>query len=201
MLGLAIVGQVSVATYLAEWLWYVPSILGNLLFAVVAADRGALSVQRVARSARLVAAMLVPAMIVLMILGRWLVLSMYGPAYGQAGLLFTILLPGMTALGLHLVIDSFFAGSGFPPITFGGAIVALAAKVGLNLVVVPRYGALGAATVTSLIYVSLLIVKMTWFRHTTGVAWKDLLMPNRSDVIYLKDRVLALAGTRGGAAA
>lgn len=118
MLGIATVGQVSVATYLAEWMWYIPSILGNLLFAVVASDRGALSVQRVARSARLVSALLGPTMVVLLIAGRWMVHVMYGPAYEEAGLLFTLLVPGMAALGVHLVIDSFFAGSGFPPSPF-----------------------------------------------------------------------------------
>src|SRR5262249_3673768 len=32
MVGAASVGQMSVAMNLAEWLWYVPTILGNLLF-------------------------------------------------------------------------------------------------------------------------------------------------------------------------
>jgi O-antigen/teichoic acid export membrane protein len=194
MLGVATVGQVSVATYLAEWLWYIPSILGNLLFAVVAADPGHASVHRVARSARLVTALLVPGMVVLIIAGRTLVHVLYGPAYAQAGLLFTILLPGMTALGLHLVVDAYFAGRGFPPITIGGALGAMVAKGSLNLLVVPRWGAPGAAAVTSLVYIALLTLKVVWFTRTTGVGWRDLFILNRSDAGYLKERAQALAG-------
>lgn len=189
MLGVATVGQVSVATYLAEWLWYVPSILGNLMFAVVAADQGVDSIRRIARSARLVTALLVPTMVVLVVSGRWLVHLLYGPAYQEAGVLFTALLPGMTALGIHLVVDSYFAGSGFPPITYGGAVFAVTAKVGLNLIVVPRFGALGAACVTSVVYCGLLVLKGVWFVRTTGVPVHDLIVANRSDIAYVMDRL------------
>jgi O-antigen/teichoic acid export membrane protein len=194
MLGVATVGQVSVATYLAEWLWYIPSILGNLMFAVVAADRGAESVRRVARSARLVTGFLMPITLVLLIAGRSLVHLLYGQAYEEAGLLFTILLPGMAFLGIHLIIDSYFAGSGFPPITIWGAIAAVVAKVSLNLAVVPRYGAMGAVAVTTLVYSSLLAVKVFWFVRTTGVRGRDLFLANRSDLAYVQSRLQHLRG-------
>src|SRR5262249_22056482 len=41
MLGMEAVGQISVASTFTEYLWYVPSILGSVLFAAVASDRGA----------------------------------------------------------------------------------------------------------------------------------------------------------------
>src|SRR5438270_1615075 len=81
MLGIATVGQMSVATYLAEWMWYVPSILGNLLFAIVAADRGKRAVAQVTRSSRLIVSLLSFVMVVLLIGGRHLVHLLYGPAY------------------------------------------------------------------------------------------------------------------------
>lgn len=192
MLGVATVGQVSVATYLAEWMWYVPSILGNLLFAVVARDRGPESIRRVARSARLVTALLVPVGVVLIGGGRLLVHLMYGNPYDEAGILFSLLVPGMTALGIHLVVDSFFAGSGFPPVTYFGALGALTAKALLNLLVVPHFGAEGAAAVTSLVYIGLLGLKVVWFRRVTGTGFKDLLLVNSSDVAYIGGRLQLL---------
>ncbi len=192
MLGVTTVGQVSVATYFAEWLWYIPSILGNLMFAVVAADQGTESVRRVARSARLVTGLLVPTTVVLLIAGRWVVHILYGPVYQEAGVLFTILLPGMAALGIHLVIDSYFAGSGFPPITIWGAIAAVFMKFSLNLAVVPRYGAVGAAGVTTLVYSGLLALKTFWFVRTTGVRGRDLFLLNRYDLAYVQSRLQLL---------
>jgi O-antigen/teichoic acid export membrane protein len=195
MLGVASVGQISVATYLAEWLWYVPSILGNLLFAVVAADRSARSVHQVARSARLVTSMLVPLTVTLLLSGRALVNVMYGAAYQEAGVLFTLLLPGIAALGIHLIVDSFFAGSGFPPITIWGAIGAVAAKFSLNLLVVPKWGVAGAAGVTSVVYIGLLILKVAGFVRVTGLKALDLVLPNRSDFAYVMHRVEDLVGS------
>jgi O-antigen/teichoic acid export membrane protein len=194
MIGVATVGQVSVATYLAEWLWYVPSILGNLLFAVVAVDRSARSVEQVARSARLVTSLLVPVMVALLVGGRALVHLLYGPAYHEAGVLFTLLLPGMTALGIHLIVDSYFAGSGFPPITIWGAAAALFLKVGLNLAVVPAAGAVGAVAVTSFVYIGLLAIKVVGFTRATGLPAADLFVLNQSDRAYLQGRIQAIVG-------
>jgi len=89
MLGMAAVGQVSVATGLAEWLWYVPSILSNLLFAASAADARTRRIDVIARATRSLVVFLVPACVVLMCIGKWLVHLLYGPAYMQAGAVFS----------------------------------------------------------------------------------------------------------------
>ena len=178
LLGVATVGQMSVATGLAEWLWYVPSILGNVLFAAAAADRGPRTVQQITRAARAVVALVVPAAIVLMLFGRRLVPLVYGAAYQPAGLLFVILLPGMTAVAVHLVVDSYFAGKGFPRISIWAAAGALALKVGLNLVAIPAFGAPGAAAVTTGVYTALLLVKVVAFTRETGTPIAAVLRPS-----------------------
>ena len=185
MLGIESVGQMSIAITLGEWLWYIPSILGNLLFAVVAADVAGRSTNQICLGARAVTAMLVPVATVLSIVGPKLVVTLYGQSYVTAGNLFVLLLPGMTALGIHLVIDSFFAGGGFPPISIWSAAAALATKVGLNFIVVPSFGARGAAVVTSFVYAGLLTCKVTVFASRTGVPFRQMLVPNRGDLRYL----------------
>ena len=95
MLGVAAVGQISIAVGLAEWLWYVPGILNNLLFATVAADHGQRSVARVCRASRLVIAGTVPVTFVLLVFGRTIVERLYGAEFAPAGLLFVLLVPGM----------------------------------------------------------------------------------------------------------
>jgi len=100
----------------------------------------------------------------------------------EAGTLFVLLVPGMFAISLHLVIDSYFAGSGFPPITYAAAGAALLFKIALNLLVVPRLGLAGAAITTSLVYACLLTVKVIVFRRATGVSLAGLLRPQRGEV-------------------
>ena len=182
MLGTPAVGQISVASALAEYLWYIPSILGSVLFAAVAASRGPDTVAKIARASRAVVTLLVPVAIVLALVGRTLVPLIYGSAYTAAGTLFVLLLPGMLAISLHLVIDSYFAGSGFPPISVLAAAGALVLKVGLNLAIVPRLGLPGAAVATSLVYFTLLTVKVIAFARQTGTGFATLLRPAWADV-------------------
>src|SRR5207248_6559575 len=93
MVGMAVVGQISVASTLAEWLWYVPSILSNLLFAASAADAQTRSVDQIARATRSLIALLTPTSVILLCVGKPLVHVLYGSAYGQAGTLFLFLVP------------------------------------------------------------------------------------------------------------
>jgi len=194
MVGVETVGQMSIAIALGEWLWYIPSILGNLLFAVVAADVVGKSTRQISLGTRAVTSILVPTALVLSLAGPKLVMALYGKSYEPAGTLFVLLLPGMTALGIHLVIDAYFAGKGFPSISILSAIAALTAKVGLNLVAVPSFGARGAAVVTSLVYTALLTVKIRAFASHTGTPVRSLLVPAPGDFQY----VLTWARTRLG---
>lgn len=176
------VGQMSVALGLAEWLWYVPGMLNNLLFAAVAADRGGETTRQVLRATRLVAALSIPAAVVLVLVGAFVVRLLYGPAYAPAGTLFVLLVPGMTAIAIHLVLDSYFAGRGFPPISQWAVALTLALKVMLTILAVPKWGAEGAAVVTSIAYAVLLGIKVIGIRQSAAVALRDILIASRDDI-------------------
>jgi len=184
MLGSEAVGQISVASTFGEYLWYISSILGSLLFAVVAASRGPETVARICRASRTTMAILAPVGLGLALLGSIVVPMIYGASYTEAGTLFVVLLPGMVAISLHLVIDSYFAGSGYPPVSYMAAVAAVVSKVGLNLVLVPWAGVEGAAVATSLVYVSLLVVKVAAFARETGVPYSSMFRPTWTDMTY-----------------
>jgi O-antigen/teichoic acid export membrane protein len=184
ILGLGAVGQISVASALAEYLWYVPSILSNVLFAAVAANRGPDTVAKVCRAFRAAIATLGPMALTLLVVGRRLVPLIYGRSYDDAGIVFVLLVPGMLAIALHLIVDSYFAGSGFPPVTYLAAAGAVLFKACLNLVAVPRFGVQGAAMATSVVYACLLSVKVVAFRRATGVPLRSLFHVSWSDVTY-----------------
>jgi len=181
LVGVRMVGQMSVAIGLAEWLWYVPYILGSVLFAAAAADEQR-AVSQICRASRAVVALIGPVALLLVVFGRGLVPLVYGTAYEPAGLLFVTLIPGMAAIAVHIVVDSFFAGRGFPPISVWSAAGALAAKVGLNLMVIPLYGAVGAASVTTFVYAALLTVKVIAFSRATGTPLGLILKPTAADI-------------------
>jgi O-antigen/teichoic acid export membrane protein len=181
-LGAVAVGQISVASGLAEWLWYVPTIVGNLLFAAVAADRSRDSVDKVCRASRLVVMGTVPLAVGLLLFGSHIVQLLYGPSYAVAGEVFRLLVPGMMAIAVHLVIDSYFAGIGFPPLSIVIAGGALVVKLLFNLLLVPRFGVYGAATATSIAYVGMLASKIVWFSRRTGMPIRSQTIARQADL-------------------
>lgn len=189
-LGAAAVGQISIASGLAEWLWYVPTIIGNLLFAAVAANKGRDSIDKVCRASRLVIAGTLPLAVILLVFGSRIIGLLYGPSFAVAGEVFRLLVPGMMAIAVHLVIDSYFAGVGFPPLSIVIAGCALATKLLLNLALVPRFGVYGAALATSVAYVGMLVSKLVWLSRRTGVSIADETVLRREDVVR------AVAGVR-----
>ena len=138
--------------------------------------------------------LMAPALVVLLIAGRPLVTILYGPAYKVAGDLFMILIPGTAAIGMHLVVDSYFAGRGFPPITIWAMVASLCTKVALNLAVVPKLGASAAVTITSLVYLSLLAVKVVAFSRETKVSVASVFVPGPDDVQRLSRWIIAQLG-------
>ena len=182
MLGVAAVGQVSVATTFTEYLWYVPSIMGSVLFAAAASARGSETVAKICRATRTTMAFAGAAVIVLASVGHRIVPALYGSAFSQAGGLVILLLPGMLAMSLHLVLDSYFAGRGFPPISYLSVAGAVALKVLANLVLVPRMGLKGAALATSIAYLALLTSKIVAFTRETGAPVRTVLWPTVGDL-------------------
>jgi O-antigen/teichoic acid export membrane protein len=182
MVGAQAVGQISVASTFGEYLWYIPSILASVLFAAVAASHGPETVAKVCRASRITVAIIAPAAVALAVAGRTIVRWIYGDPYAEAGVLFVLLLPGMSAIALHLVVDSYFAGVGFPWISYAAAAGALALKVILNLIAIPQFGIKGAAVTTSGVYLLLLLTKVVAFTKRTGVPVAKVLHPTWSDV-------------------
>jgi len=125
--------------------------------------------------------LLVPVAAVLLLIGRRLVPFIYGDAFALAGDVFVLLLPGMTALALYLVVDSYFAGVGFPPISIFAAAGAVSLKVALNWLLVPSFGVLGAAGATSVAYTALFLAKLIAFTRSAHVPVTDVLWPRFVD--------------------
>jgi hypothetical protein len=99
------------------------------------------------------------AVLALAVGGRQLMLLMYGAAYTKAGMVVLLLLPGMFAISLHLVPDSYFAGNGFPNLLSvgdGGGRVEGARESDTGSA--PGIG--GAAVSTSFAYSALLASKV-----------------------------------------
>lgn len=201
LLGAASVGQLSVAAGLAEWLWYVPTVANNVLFAAGAAATQAESERATARATRLMTGMMIVVATTLALVGPLLIDVLYGGAYAAAPRLFLFVLPGAAAIAIHLVVDAYFAGRGFPVSAMTAASAAVAIKVILLYALVPRLGLVGAALASSIAYAILLGWKcVLLIRGSPQLTARSLLVMTRADLVaaYAQVRTFArvVAGQR-----
>ena len=164
--GAAEAGVYGIASQFSFLLLMLPGVIATLLFPRVAAtqdDRGDFAV-RVTRHTTLVMLVTCLAAIVL----AYLLPSIYGANFGDATIQLLILLPGIFFMGLESVLVQHFTGTGLPAAIPWFWVITVAFNIGLNLLVVPRFGARGAAVNSTLSYALIFLLVAVYFRLKTG---------------------------------
>lgn len=164
--GAAEAGVYGVASQFSFLLLMLPGVIATLLFPRVAAmndQRGEFAVQ-VTRHTTLVMLITCTAAAGL----AFLLPLIYGAQFADATVQLLLLLPGIFLLGLESVLVQHFTGTGLPRAIPWFWIVTVAFNIGLNLAVVPNFGARGAAVTSTLSYALIFLLVAVYFRLKTG---------------------------------
>ncbi len=189
LLGLVSVGYYSIATAMAEALWYGANALALVLFPHVSslerkeADRITPVVCRNAIFMTLIGAVL------MFIVSRRLIQVVLGSGMAPALHPLWLLLPGIVTLTAAKVISSYLSGIGKPTYStyIGAGTVVL--TVILDLVLIPRFGINGAAVASSIVY-TLTAATYVWvLRLESGAGLLETLIVRPSDFVRYR-RVL-----------
>jgi O-antigen/teichoic acid export membrane protein len=178
--GAAEAGVYAVASQVANLLTMLPAVVGTLLFPRVASyqdPRGEFAI-RVTRHVSFVMLVMCAAAAA----GSFLLPLIYGPRFGDATIQLLILLPGILLIGIESVLVQHFTGTGLPraiPIFW---LITLAVNVALNLVLVPVFGARGAASVSTLSYALIFVLVTTYFWMKTGRRAAEIFFLRRGEL-------------------
>ena len=159
-------GVYSVASQVALLLMLLPGVIGTLLFPRVTAEQDASGATtcRVSRHAAFVMFLICLAAIPFSLLLPLL----YGPAFSDVPKLLLILLPGVFLMGLESVVVQHSNAMGLPHAIPLFWMATLLTNIILVFVLVPRYGALGAAAASAISYALIFILVVAHFRSATG---------------------------------
>lgn len=166
-LGPAGVGIYSVSVRFAELLWYLPNATSFVLFPRVAASRQEEMRAFTPRVLRATLGLTAIGALAFALLGRWLIVWIYSPAFAQAYMPLVLLLPGVVLLGGARVLTNAIAGWGQPhynSLCFGLGFVL---TVVLDLLLIPRYGVSGASVASSLAYGAIFASSLYFFRKVS----------------------------------
>ncbi len=159
MLGLLLTDKSEVAIYgvavtVVTQLKLVPDSIATALFPRIAGE----SPEQAARFASMVSRHATAAAILgalgLALVGPTLVELLYGEAYAASATPLRILLPGMAVYTAYRVLARYFVALGRQRVNITTQALAVTVNIGLNLWLIPRHGAVGAA-VASLVSYSL----------------------------------------------
>ncbi len=181
------IGQVAVGLYqtgvtLAEMVWYLPNAVSVALVPEIAATSSRDGTPRVVRHTFMLTLLSAFGLIVVV----WPVLAYVRPAYSGAFGPMCILLVGVVALSVHKVISGDLLGQGLPKYPSYTSLVALIVTIVGDIVLIPRWGIIGAATASALAYTTQTLLLLWLYRRVSGVRWRDMLVPRREDAAYYR---------------
>lgn len=155
MLGMASVGTYAAAARLSE-VWYVlPTAIGTAIFPRLvelrASDRAKYE-QRIKQSLRYQFWLSLLIAVPVTLVAPLLIVTLYGEAYREAGLILAIHVWACPAVFMGKTIEKWFIAEDLLKFLIGRQLMAAAVNVGLNLVLIPAYGGAGAAVATVISY-------------------------------------------------
>jgi O-antigen/teichoic acid export membrane protein len=178
-LGLSTTGVYSIAVMIAELLWFVSSSVTQAAYARIGTPDKL-------ESSRLVVRVMHFSLIVLTLICPFLWLAaayvlpfLLGQDYAAALPVLAVLLPGVVAYGAASALSAYFTNhTGRPMISAALAGFSLAINVVVSIMLIPRWGAMGAAVATSVSYLLSVVMSVLLFSRMSGVALDDLLRPD-----------------------
>ena len=186
--GPAAVGLYSVAVVLVESLWYVSNSIALVLFPKISASGDMVSnAQTTAKSCRIsfFSALLMAG--ILVVIGPWLIPLLFGKAFADSLPALNYLLPGVVVFSLTNIIASYIIGRGFPHYNTIIALVSFVFTVVFDLLLIPRWGIIGAAIASSISYLVATITAVYYYRK---IARRDSQQSGQSISVSLTDLVI-----------
>ena len=176
--GVTATGQYALAVQFTELLWIVPTAIGYVVMPAVAGspnDDGE-------RSASLCRkAMLVGVVLGAIVICAGLAYVAVVPLYRQSMEAILLLLPGTIAFTAAKVLGNDLYGRGLPHAHMWAAGASVVATLCGDLLLIPLYGFVAAAIVSSLAYALYAAVILWWFHRVTGIGLIDATVPTWDD--------------------
>jgi O-antigen/teichoic acid export membrane protein len=193
-LDLESVGYFALASSLAEKLWLITTSTNTVLLPSLAAvenpvERAALA----ARAGRQVTVVLLPFFIIGILLGEPLIVLLYGAEFRPSATPFMILL-GSTLVQAHRSITaSFFESSDLALVNVATRSAAFAAKVFLNILLIPAMLMNGAALSSLFAYSFEWVLGTRVFLRRNGLSWRETV-PSAVDAVTVVRKLRDLVG-------
>lgn len=156
ILGDDAVGVFSAAVRISEIWYFVPTaVVASIFPSIIEAKKKseALYYSRLQKLYDLLVLFALLVAITVTFLSEWLISTLYGHAYQQAGVLLAVHVWAGIFVALNVASGRWFIDQGYSLLALKRNLIGLTVNVSLNIYLIPTYGALGAANSTLLSFI------------------------------------------------
>jgi O-antigen/teichoic acid export membrane protein len=177
------VGYYSVAVTIANFLFYIPSSIAIVILPRLTSSDSKTASDMACRGLRVSIFSSALLLILFMGIGKFIIPAVYGKMFIPSIVPLFILLPGSAIFGLaHITTTYFNAYIGKPIINTGLASLSLVINIGLNVVLIPKFGVNGAALSCTISYILSMMVSIYIFLRLSKVRLNELLSIRIADI-------------------
>ncbi len=179
------VGQYYVALIVSEKLLYLTQSTSTVFFPAASHSREQQQKTPLINRVNFLVVMI--GALVTALLAHWFVPLLFSNAYQDAINALLLLLPGVAALTIPKVLSADFSARGKPEIPLYIGAVNFVVNLGLNLVLIPRWGIEGAAVSSTLGYLIAAALMLRAYHRLTNIPYHQLLIPRWSDIQRVRE--------------
>ncbi|HKY11935.1 MAG TPA: oligosaccharide flippase family protein [Gaiellaceae bacterium] len=182
----AALGIYAVAVNASEALLYLPAATATALLPVAARAEPRERAEHTLGAFRSAALVTAGAVAVAAVLGPVLLPAVFGSAFDGSVEPFLLLVPGAFGFAATAIFSSALMASSSPGRSSLGPFVSLVVGLALDIVLIPRFGATGAAAAASTAFIAGGAAALFSYRRLSPFAWRALLLPRRGDLQMLR---------------
>ena len=192
LLGAKQVAFYSIAVGMATLLWYLPNTAGVVLFPTLSSEGNEKDIHDfsalVCRHTLLITSL---GAIGLGLVGRYLILFLYGAEYTNSVNAMLIILPGVAVMSIYKVLTRNFSSRNRQQVSIMAATISLIVNICLNFAWIPKYGIGGAALASTISYILAGAILVFKVKMESNMPLRKILFVNASD---MKPYVKAISG-------
>jgi len=182
------VGFYSLATQIAEQLWHIPYAIESIIMSRSANTKDNEFVNKTVASIFRVSLLIgILGCLIMFFVSPFLIPLIFGQEYVQSVPLIQTILPGILLLVAFRILNSRLIGMGKPQNAIWTFLPALLLNIGLNLLWIPKYGALGSAWATNVSYGAGSLVFIFLYAKKIKMPVLQIFNYRKSDFYFFRD--------------
>jgi len=175
----------SIAVGVATLLWYLPNTIGVVLFPTLSSIHNDEEIHMFsAEVCRHTLFITFIGAVGLGLAGKYLILFFFGAEYIESVNAMLFILPGIVAMSIYKVLTRNFSSRNRQQVSIMAAAISLVVNIGLNFILIPKYGIEGAAIASTISYILAGAILVLVVKMESGISLRKMLFIDKSDIKF-----------------